>query len=115
MPEPVLVSMAAAIAARTVVGLYNLVKARFAADPEAKAVLEAAEGATADSPEVRKLAEALEAKKTADPAFAEEVAAEWERAVVDQDATSGGVTNQISGHVGGNVVQARDIQGGVSF
>lgn len=115
MPEPVLVSVAAAAAGRAVVGLYNLIKAKFADDPDASAVLTAAEGAAQDSPQVRELAEALEAKQAADPAFGEQLRAEWERAAGGQQAESGGVTNRISGSVGGNVVQARDIGGDITF
>ena len=115
VPEPVLVSVAAAVAGRVVAGLYNLVKARFADDPDASAVLVAAEGAAQDSPQVRELAEALEARQAADPAFGEQLRAEWERATVGQQAESGGVTNQISGSVGGNALQARDIDGDVTF
>lgn len=113
MPEPLLVSVAAAAAGRAVVGLYTLIKAKFADDPDASAVLAAAEGAAEDSPQVRELAEALEAKQAADPAFGEQLRAEW--AAAGQQAESGGVANRISGSVGGNVVQARDIGGDVSF
>ncbi|MEV6620310.1 hypothetical protein AB0M83_13000 [Amycolatopsis sp. NPDC051106] len=108
-------SVAAAVAGRAVVSLYHLVKAKFADDPEATAVLEAAEGAEQESPQVRQLAAALEAKQTEDPGFGEQVRAEWERHTSEQHATFGGVTNHISGHVSGNVVQARDITGGVKF
>ncbi|MEC3979885.1 hypothetical protein [Amycolatopsis sp. H20-H5] len=107
--------MAATVAGRMVVGLYNLVKEKFASDPDASAVLEAAEGAAQDSPQVLTLAEALEAKRAEDPVFDEQVGAEWERATIEQHADSGGVTNQVSGQVSGKVLQARDIQGGVTF
>ncbi|OLZ42828.1 hypothetical protein BS329_41455 [Amycolatopsis coloradensis] len=115
MPEPVLVSIAAAVAGRTVAGLYQLIKAKFADDPDASAVLEAAEGAAADSQEVGELAAALEEKQSVDPAFGERLHEEWDRVTVEQSAGSGGVANQVSGQVGGNVVQARDIHGGISF
>ncbi|MFG1646947.1 hypothetical protein ACGFMK_42280 [Amycolatopsis sp. NPDC049252] len=108
-------SIAASVAARTVVGLYNLVKSRFSADPDAKAVLEAAEWAAEDSLQVRKLAETLEVEEARDSEFGRQMRAEWERASVEQRAATGGVTNQILGHVSGKVVQARDIQGGVSL
>ncbi|WP_410611575.1 hypothetical protein [Amycolatopsis sp. lyj-109] len=113
MPEPVLVSMAAAAAARAVVGLYTLIKAKFADDPDASAVLMAAEGAAEGSPQVRDLADVLEAKQAADPAFGDRLRAEW--AAAGQQAETGGVTNQVSGSVGGNVVQARDIGGDITF
>ncbi|MBN6034213.1 hypothetical protein [Amycolatopsis sp. 195334CR] len=115
MSEPVLVSIAAAAAGRAVIGLYQLIKAKFADDPEASAVLEAAEGAAEDSAEVRELAATLEEKQAADQEFGERLRQEWERATVEQHAESGGVSNQVSGQVGGNVVQARDIQGGITF
>jgi hypothetical protein len=50
IPEPVLISIAATLAGRSVVGLYKLVKKKFSDDPEATAVLEAAEGAAEDTP-----------------------------------------------------------------
>ena len=115
MPEPVLVSVAAAAAGRVVVGLYDLIKTKFAGDPAASAVLAAAEGTAQDSPQVRELAEALEAEQAADPAFGERLRAEWERAADGQRAESGGVANRISGSVGGNVLQARDIEGDITF
>ncbi len=109
MPEPMLVSIAAALASRAAAGLYELVRARFADDPVATAALTAAEGAPADSPQVKALGEALERTVQADPAFGAELRAH--QAVTQ----TGRVTNQISGTVHGNVLQAGDIQGGVSF
>ncbi|WP_410675543.1 hypothetical protein [Amycolatopsis sp. cmx-4-68] len=115
MPEPVLVSMAAALAGRLVMGVYDLVKAKFADDPQASAVLVAAEGAAEDSARVRELAETLEAKQAADPEFARQLHAEWQRSAVAQQAETGGVTNQVSGNVSGKVLQARDIHGDITF
>ena len=115
VPEPVLVSIAAAVAGRAVASLYQLIKAKFADDPDASAVLEAAEGAAAESKEVGELAAALEKEEGADPAFGEQLREEWDRVAVEQNAGSGGLANQVSGQVGGNVVQARDIHGGISF
>lgn len=115
VPEPVLVSIAAAVAGRAVASLYQLIRAKFADDPDACAVLEAAEGAAADSQEVGELAAALKEKQGADPAFGERLREEWNRLTVEQNAEAGGVANQVSGQVGGNVVQARDIHGGISF
>ncbi|GAB3005174.1 hypothetical protein [Saccharothrix stipae] len=109
MPEPMLVSIAASLATRAVAGLYELVRAKFADDPAATAALTAAEGAAEDSPQVRDLSEALERTVEADPGFGSELRAHH---AVTQ---SGRVSNQISGTVHGNVLQAGDIQGGVSF
>jgi hypothetical protein len=115
VPEPVLVSVAAALAGRLVMGLYDLVKAKFADDPQASAVLVAAEGAAQDSPQVRELAETLEAKQAADPEFAERLHAEWQQSRVGQQAENGGVTNQVTGNVSGKLLQARDIHGDITF
>ncbi|MEU4443954.1 hypothetical protein AB0K14_10960 [Actinosynnema sp. NPDC050801] len=109
MPEPMLVSIAASLATRAVAGLYELVRAKFADDPAATLALTAAEGAAEDSPQVRELSEALERTVEADPGFGAELRAHH---AVTQ---SGRVSNQISGTVHGNVLQAGDIQGGVSF
>jgi hypothetical protein len=115
VPEPVLISIAAALASRTVIGLYKLVKAKFADDDVATAALEAAEGAAGDSPEVRQLSEKLAGVEAADPEFAERLRTEWERASSSLRAKSGGVINEISGESKGNVLQARDIHGDVKF
>ncbi|WP_367131645.1 hypothetical protein [Saccharothrix sp. HUAS TT1] len=109
MPEPVLLSIAASLAARTVAGLYELVRVKFADDPVATAALTAAEGAPPGSPQVRALSETLERTIGDDPAFGAELRAHH---AVTQ---TGRVTNQISGTTHGPVVQAGDIQGGVHF
>jgi hypothetical protein len=114
MPEPILVSIAAALATKTVQSVYELVKKKFAGRKEAKAALEAAEGKPADSPEVLALAGHLERTEAEDPQFATELRQRWNSLSVQQ-ADHGSVNNQISGTVRGNVVQAQDIQGGISF
>jgi hypothetical protein len=111
MPEPILVSIAAALAAKSVTSLYDLVKRRFAGREEATAALEAASGAAPDSPEVAAVATHLEEASRADPGFAAELRNTWQQV----NAERGGVVNQIHGTVTGKVVQARDIEGGVSF
>lgn len=115
MPEPVLISIAAALASRSVVGLYKLVKKKFSNDPEAAAVLEAAEGAAEDTPALKKLQDKLAKAQTEDPKFAKELQDEWARVQVENQAETGGVVNSVTGSVSGNVVQAREIQGGISF
>jgi N-acyl-D-aspartate/D-glutamate deacylase len=116
MSEPVLLSIAVAVATKAVKGLYELVKEKFADDPVASEVLETAENAAAegaDSPEVVELSEALEQAELQDPAFREQLRAHWEHTVnVTQE---GRVTNQLTGNVSGRVVQAGDIHGGVRF
>lgn len=111
VPEPILVSIAAALAAKSATSLYELVKQKFAGRKAAAAALEAAAGADADSPEVVALGEQLAAVEAEDPQFAAELRATWQQVQADR----GGVVNQITGNVTGKVVQARDIEGGVSF
>ncbi|MFC6092013.1 hypothetical protein [Saccharothrix lopnurensis] len=116
MPEPVLLSIAAALATRAVAGLYELVRARFEDDPVAIAALTAAEGAPEDSAEVRVLGDVLERTAANDPGFAEALRREHAQAAREGRVNQAGrVTNHISGTVHGNVLQAGDIQGGVSF
>lgn len=111
MPEPILVSIAAALAAKSATSLYELVKRKFAGRKEAEAALTAAEGAPSESAEVAALATHLAAAENEDPAFGAELRNTWQQV----GATEGGVVNQITGNVSGKVVQARDIEGGVSF
>jgi hypothetical protein len=108
VPEPILVSIAAALAAKTTTSLYELVKGKFAGREEAEAALEAADGASPDSPEVAALAAQLD---TEDPEFGEELRRTWQQTTASQ----GGVVNQITGNVSGKVVQARDITGDIKF
>lgn len=109
MPEPMLLTIAASLASRAVAGLYELVRVKFADDPVAAAALAAADGQPEDSPQVRALGEALDRTAAADPDFGARLR---DHHGVTQ---TGRVTNQISGTVHGNVVQAGDIQGGISF
>lgn len=97
------------------VGLYKLVKKKFSDDPEATAVLEATEGAAEDTPAMKKFQEKLVAAQTKDPTFAKELHDEWERVQAANLAETDGVVNSVTGSVSGNVVQARDIQGGITF
>jgi hypothetical protein len=114
MPEPILISIAAALAAKSVQSVYDLVKKKFADRKEAKAALEAADGKAAESVEVQSLAAELERAEAEDPQFATELRQQWNSLSVQQ-ADHGSLNNQVSGSVSGNVVQARDIQGGISF
>jgi hypothetical protein len=114
MPEPILVAISAALAGKAVTSLYDLVKKKFGARKEAIAALDAAKGAAPDSTEVQVLAAELERAEAADPQFSRELRELW-RSVSVRQADHGAVINEISGNVSGKVIQARDIQGGVSF
>ncbi|MBM7769806.1 hypothetical protein JOD54_000010 [Actinokineospora baliensis] len=115
MPEPVLVSIAAALAGKSVGALYELVRDRFSKRADAAAALAASAGAEPESAEVAALAEELDREQRADPEFAERLREQWANEAQAGHADRGGVVNQITGTVSGKVLQARDIQGGVSF
>lgn len=115
MTDPVLVSIAAALAGKGASSLYELVRRKFARAPHAGAVLEEALGSAPDSAQIRALSEELDRAERADPEFAADLRAVWGQVSAQQRADGDGVTNQVSGTVSGNVVQARDIDGGVSF
>lgn len=115
MPDPILVSIAAALAGKGATGLYDLVKKKFAGSPQAARALDDAAGSSPDSPEVHALSEELARAESSDPRFAADLRAIWGQVVTRQRADKGGVVNGITGTVGGNVLQARDIEGGVSF
>ncbi|HEX7660402.1 MAG TPA: hypothetical protein VF444_13080 [Pseudonocardiaceae bacterium] len=121
MTDPILGAVAAALATKAVTGLYDFVKNAFArrgrTAKQDTAALEAARGAAADSPQVEALATVLTRAAAEDPEFAEGLRVQWQLVAqqVSQDAETGGVTNSISGTVTGNVVQARDIDGGIHF
>jgi hypothetical protein len=111
MPDPILVSIAAALAAKSVTSLYELVRRKFTGRDEATEALEAAAGAAPDSPQVEALATHLAAAAAEDAEFGDRLHATWQQVSADR----GGVVNQIHGTVSGKVVQARDIEGGVTF
>jgi hypothetical protein len=113
MPEIVLIEIAAALAAKVAESLYDLVKGKFKGRKQAMETLDAAIGAAPDSPQVIALARELEMAEAYDPAFGERLRAEW--VSVRSQASGGGVTNSVTGQVLGNVVQARDIHGSITF
>jgi hypothetical protein len=115
MPEPILISIAAALAGRGASSLYELVKNKLANRPTAIAALESAKGKPEDSPEVVVLADHLHQATTEDPGFRDQLTTTWNASQVDQNASTGGVANTISGDISGNALQARDIEGNVSF
>lgn len=111
MPEAVLVSIAAALAAKSATSLYDLVKRHFAGRKEAAAALEAATGAPPGSPEVADLATHLASMEAVDPAFGAALRHTWQ----EVSASRGGLVNQVTGTVSGRIVQARDIDGDITF
>lgn len=106
MIDPILTSIATALATKAAGSLYELVSKVFRRHPAARKALEAAQGAEPDSAPVQALAERLAEVTAAEPDFDRELR---------ELAENGGVVNKITGNVSGNVVQARDITGNISF
>jgi hypothetical protein len=125
--EPVMVAVAVALVTKAAEGLSEggkaaftalarLVRRKLRADPVSLSALESTQTQPDDKTRIQRLAEALERAVSKDQAFAEELTRLW-NGLSDQQAVAGdgGVTNQVSGPVSGNVVQARDVHGGISF
>ncbi|MQY22662.1 hypothetical protein [Nocardia macrotermitis] len=115
MIEPVLIAIANSLAGKATGALYDLVRKKFAASRHDTATLEAAAGVDERDPQIARLAEALERAETDDSEFGTRLRAEWAQVCGTVRSGDGAVTNDISGTVSGNAVQARDIQGGINF
>lgn len=115
MPEPVLVSIATAVATKAALDLYALVKRRFTGEPEAQDALEAATADPEDQGRVQALAEQIDRVGRDDPEFGRAVQATWQRFETRGEAEDGGVVNQITGGVVGKSFQGRDVHGDVRF
>lgn len=112
MPDSMLIAIATTLATKAAGSLFDLVKAKLGKrGAKDAAALEAATNAGPESPAVGELAEVLDAAVVDDPEFAEQLRTEW-RSV---QSGSGDVHQSITGNVSGRVVQARDIQGGITF
>jgi hypothetical protein len=128
MPDPVLSSVAAAVAGKAAeaavqggkdacAALVRLIRDRFRRDKAAAAALEVARGDPADEPAVAALAQALERLAAADGDFAARIRELWPRAAAELAAAADGVVNSATGSVGGHLMQARDVrvEGGLHF
>lgn len=61
------------------------------------------------------LARELAVAEAYDPEFGERLREEWTAVQAQSTASGDGVANTIGGSVSGNVVQARDIHGDITF
>ncbi|MGW3993781.1 hypothetical protein ACWEF6_09855 [Amycolatopsis sp. NPDC004772] len=114
MPEPILVSIAAALAAKGATGLYDLVRRKFAKHPPAIAALEAAAAAPDDDQPIQALAERLSEAEVEDAEFAEALREEWAKLPASR-VSHGDVHNTVTGNVTGRVVQLRDVRGNINL
>lgn len=96
--------------------LIKLVRDRCQRDKQAGKALEAAH-ATGDEKSVAALALVLERLTAADADFAGHIRSLWPQVVMELSADEGGVVNSVTGSVGGNLLQARDlkVEGGLHF
>ncbi len=127
-PDPVISSVAAAIAGRAAdaavqggkqacAALLRLVRERFGHGTKASAALEAAQDNPEDPDAVALVASALERLAANDAAFAAQLRELWAKASLELSATEGSVANVATGSVGGHLMQARDVhvEGGLHF
>jgi hypothetical protein len=121
MPDQIMTEVATVLATKAteaalsggkkaLTALIRLVRERFQHDPEAQEALEAAELQPGDAAAVAGLAQALNKLASEDPEFDAEIRELWPQVAIEAD-----VVNTVTGTVGGHVVQARDIQGGIRF
>jgi hypothetical protein len=123
MTDPFLDSLATALAgqAATALGaasraalqkIRDLLGKRAARDPETQAALEAAQPEQPDT--VRALAQRLDQVATDDPELAQLISSARTALRQEIAASDGGVVNQNRGSAQ-NLIQARDIHGGITF
>ena len=124
--EDILTAVALTLATRAVEGLAEggkaafaalarLVRRRFQGHASAQAILTEAEADPADEARIQALQEELAQTTADDPAFDHELRRLWHDLGPYLATNADGVVNSLSGSVGGNVVQARDVHGGISF
>jgi hypothetical protein len=96
--------------------LVKIVRDRCRHDKQAASALEAA-CSVKDEAAIAALARALERLAAGDADFAERLRDLWPRVVTELSASDGGVVNSVTGSVGGNLLQARDlrVEGGLHF
>lgn len=128
MPDPVMSSVAAAVAGKVAeaamqggqaacAALFRLVRDRFGRGTPASAALEAARADPNDERAVREVATALERLARDDTEFDVRVRELWGQASAELSASQDGVINSVTGSVGGHLMQARDVrvEGGLHF
>ncbi|MEU6264811.1 hypothetical protein [Saccharopolyspora shandongensis] len=125
MTDPFLDSLATALAGQAATALgaagkqalekvRDLLRRRSQNDSATKAALEAAEQDSAGQPQVKALAERLDQVCAEDAEFAEELHAEGAEVHKEISATGNAVVNINTGNAK-NVIQARNIQGGITL
>jgi len=126
MADPMMIAIAAAVAGKVTEsltagakaalgGLVKLIRQRFGTDDAAQAALADAERTPGDDKRIAALAAQLERLTREDHRFAEQLQRLWPQTGARLQAQHGGVVNEVSGTVTGNVIQAHQIEGGIKF
>jgi hypothetical protein len=127
MSDPLTTAVAAIVITKTMDGLteagraavgalVRLVRRRLGATDASREILMRAESEPANDTNRKALAETLARSVADDQVFADELERRWLSLPVEWRAPTQGPTfNRIEGDIRGNVVQARDIHGGISF
>jgi hypothetical protein len=124
--EDILTAVALALATKAVEGLTEagklafaalarLVRERFQRRASAQAAIAEAEAGPTDEAHIQSMRDELAQAAADDPEFDRELRRLWRDVSAHRATNAGGVINSLSGSVGGNVVQARDVHGGISF
>ena len=114
MPEPILISIAAALAGKAATSLYDVVRTKFARNKEALAELEKVAEDPHDPELIHALARRLDDAEIDDAEFKKELRGAWEKFSAAQQVTNGSMATQINGDVG-KFVQARDVHGDINL
>lgn len=125
MTDPFLDSLATALAGQVATALGSasakalekvraLVRRKSEKDADTGAALDAAEQPSAGQPEIKALAERLDQAAKQDPQFDEQLRTEGAELHQEITASGNSVVNVNSGNAD-KLIQARDIQGGITF
>lgn len=114
MPEPILISIAAALAGKAATSLYDVVRTKFARNKEALAELENAIEKPDDAASIEALAQRLEQAEINDDDFKGELRGEWEKLNAVQQVAHGSTATQINGDIG-KFVQVNDVHGDINL
>jgi hypothetical protein len=102
-----------ATGAEAVARLISALRAKLRRDPASRGTLEIAVEAPAEPGALESLVSLLHERAARDTEFGAWLADLWDEVRADLRASTGTTANVIGGTVHGNVVQARDVQGGI--
>jgi len=121
MSDPIMISVASALATRAGeaiadsgkaawAALVRLVRRRMGHDPASAAALATAMAAPENGNSIQALASALERIAADDAEFGARLRTLWRQSSAGLSAHDGGVVNSVPGRIGGHLIQARDLR-----